>query len=188
MRIFKGLMLLTMVVVAISYWVASKPKQEINIAELERKATEHAGALDPKPFSLSTKDGRVVRLEDFKGRPVLLNFWATWCPPCVEELPSLLKFAEWARKELGLETIAVSVDTDWKTIDNFFAQKKLWSGKELPLTILLNSDSKVAAEYGSTKYPETFFINRDFKIARKFVGVQDWNSQELKKWISENLQ
>ena len=148
--------------------------------------TDESGAPRAREFTLSDSHGRPLKLEAFRGKPVLLNFWATWCPPCLDELPSLLKLAEWSKKELGVETIAVSVDTEWGVIERFFAEKKLWSGASLPLTILLDADGKVASAYGSGKYPETYFIDRNFKIARKFVGPQNWMSQEITGWLKEH--
>ncbi len=86
-----------------------------------------------------------------------------------------------------MTTLAVSVDEKgWSEIDKFFVEKKLWPRGALPLTILLNSDASMAQAYGSTKYPETYFIDRNFKIIRKFVGTQNWTSPEIAQWITEH--
>ena len=150
---------------------------------------------EPAIFKLSQHDGSVVDLNSFKGRPLLINFWASWCPPCVEEYPSLLELASIGSKKWGLVILAISEDTSWEPIQNMFAaqgwkrpdRKGFWSFKQLPLKILLDPRSEVANIYGSQKYPETYFIGRDFKIKRKFIGPQDWTSKELMEWMSQNL-
>jgi hypothetical protein len=78
------------------------------------------------------------------------------------------------------------VDGGWDVIRQTFLEKKFWPRRTLPLTILLNPDGAVAASYGSSKYPETFFIDRSHKVVRKFIGAQDWTSQEIVKWITEH--
>lgn len=185
MRILKGLLLLTMFAVAVAYWAGSRPKQEIDLSQPAASGGEMEPK-DPIEFSLTDKKGGIHKLSSMRGKPIIVNFWATWCPPCLEELPAFLKFAEWARQTLGAEVIAISVDQNWKLVDKFFAEKKLWPSKELPLTILLDADAKVAGSYGSSKFPETFFIDRNFKIVRKFVGVQDWTSQEITTWVMDH--
>lgn len=85
--------------------------------------------------------------------------------------------------------IAVAVDQDgWSAVNRTFTEKKFWPGKPLPLTILSNPDSGVATQYGTTQFPESFFVDRNFKIVRKFVGVQNWTSQETTEWITEHSQ
>src|SRR6185436_10620526 len=103
-------------------------------------------------------------------------------PPCLVELPSLLKFAAAMKRDVGLEVVAVSVDKEWAPITKLFAEKKLWPREELPLTILLNADGGIQTSYGTTKFPETYFIDKNFKIIRKFAGAQDWTSQETTQW------
>lgn len=181
----RGFVFLLMATVAVAYWMGSQPKQPIDLSRAEPEISAE-NPMDVKDFALRDVNGKEVRLSDFKGRPILLNFWAAWCPPCVDELPSLLKLSDWAGKEFGLVTVAVSADPDWKAVDELFRKKNLWPQGSVPLTILLNSDGGVGSTYGSTKYPETFFISRDFKITRKFVGIQNWTSQEMTSWITEN--
>ena len=84
-------------------------------------------------------------------------------------------------EELKAESARVRAD-----VDKFFAEKKFWPRGSIPLTILLNAEGNVAVDYGSSKLPESFFIDRGFKITRRFVGAQNWTSQEIMKWIAEN--
>lgn len=181
----KGLILVVMLVVAAAYWIGSQPKQKIDLSQAGPEISAE-NPMEVKDFSLPDAKGRLVKLSDFKGKPIVLNFWAAWCPPCVEELPSLLEFAQWAEKNLGAVTIAVSSDPDWKAVDKLFEEKKFWPRGKLPLTILLNPDASAAGSYGTSKYPETYFIDRDFKVIRKFAGIQNWSSEEIKRWVAEN--
>lgn len=185
MRILKGLALITMISVAAAYWMNSRPKQEIDLSASSAKEVSQT-LTDPVDFELTDVNGRSVKLSQFRGRPILVNFWASWCPPCIEELPSLIKFSEWGKKEFGLVTLAVSVDESWGPINKLFMEKKLWPLSRIPITILWDKESKVPVSYGTQKYPETFFIDKNFKVARKFVGVQNWTSEEIMKWATDH--
>jgi thiol-disulfide isomerase/thioredoxin len=191
MRIFKSLMILGMLVVAVAYWRGSRPKQDIDWSAVNANTPQQASAAGEgvlaTGFTLKTLEGKEVSLSSFKGKPVLLNFWATWCPPCLEELPSLLKFASMAKQKYGLETIAVSIDTTDVPVRKLFQKKKFWPGGDLPLTILMDTNAAVAGAYGSSKFPESFFLDADLRIVRRFTGAQDWTSQETLKWISQNV-
>jgi cytochrome c biogenesis protein CcmG, thiol:disulfide interchange protein DsbE len=184
MKILRNILILFMMVLASVYWIKAQPKQKIDINALisEQEKPEHA-----IHFTAQNSKGVFISLNHFKGKPIILNFWATWCPPCVEELPELLQYAEWAKKNLGLEVVAVSVDESWSKIDDMFKKKKLWPNKELPITILLDTAAEVPKKYGTSKFPESFFIDQQFKVVRKFVGPQRWASQEMMKWTIEVL-
>jgi peroxiredoxin len=119
-------------------------------------------------FELPDSTGKMWSLKSLRGRPVLLNFWATWCPPCVEEMPTL----ENLNKRSGdLVVLTVSVDEDWEVIRKFFGAK----GTELP--ILLDAEREVAKRYGTEKFPETFLIDPDGQ-ARHFFWQAKWDSAE----------
>lgn len=183
MRIFKALIILAIIGGAIAYWVHSNSEKVIDLSQPE---SGQSGPLFAADITVKNAKGQTVQLSSYKGKPIMLNFWATWCPPCQDELPTLLSLAEWSKKEAGVETLAVSVDQDWATIDKFFAEKKLWPRKELPLTIFLSNDGTAAAAYGTSKFPETYFIDRNFRIIRKFIGAQNWTSQEIMQWVKEH--
>lgn len=185
MRFLKGLLFLAIVAMATAYWAGTRPRQTIDWRGAASEISEDR-PIDPKDFSLRDANGRELSLAGYRGRPILVNFWASWCPPCVEELPALLRFADRARREIGLETVAISVDERWAPVHKLFREKKFWPRGSLPLTILLNSDASVAGAYGTTKYPESFFIDRNYKVIRKFVGPQNWTSREIMTWIAEH--
>ncbi|MEW6058026.1 MAG: TlpA disulfide reductase family protein [Bdellovibrionota bacterium] len=180
-----------MVVLAMAYWQGSRPRQPLNLSEGNpASATSGGETLElnevPKDFVLRNKQGKPVKLSQFRGKPILINFWAAWCPPCVEELPSLLEFSDWAARELGLVTLAVSADPDWGSIEKLFQEKKLWPTAQIPFTILLDSSASAAGVYGVSKFPETFFVDRNFRVIRRFIGIRNWSSQEIREWVSQN--
>jgi len=127
------------------------------------------------PFELSDQAGRKHRLSDYRGRVVLLNFWATWCPPCVEEAPALEALAH-AVSGPDIATIAVSVDEGWEDVKEF-VEAQGFGTKTPKLTLLLDVPRKVAGSYGTTKFPETYVVDRDGQLLYRFVNKRDWSSE-----------
>ncbi len=176
MKILRGFFFLVVIGFAFAYWMATRPPQS-NELESSQKLE----------FSLQDIKKKMVSLQTYKGRPVLLNFWASWCPPCIEELPSLLEFSNWAKEQFQLQTIAVSVDEAWEPILKLFEKIKWDSQKTSSIIFLINPDAQTAKQYGVTKYPETYLINKDFKIVHRFIGPQDWMTKEMHQWFIKNL-
>ncbi|HUI83426.1 MAG TPA: TlpA disulfide reductase family protein [Candidatus Binatia bacterium] len=116
-----------------------------------------------------------VELSQLRGKPVVLNFWATWCPPCIEEMPSLVKL----HKSLGDEVtiVAVSEDAD----DN--AYRQFVRDHNVDLFTVRDTQQKTNELYGTFKFPETFVIDRNGKIVRKFIGATDWTSPEIVNYL-----
>ncbi|MDZ4697114.1 MAG: TlpA disulfide reductase family protein [Deltaproteobacteria bacterium] len=123
----------------------------------------------PPPFDLPDANGRRWTLEQLRGRPVLLNFWATWCPPCVEEMPALESLA----RKLGDRAVvlAVSTDDDWAKVKHFFR-------KGTALSVVLDASAEVPKKFGTEKYPETFLIGADGKIAHYIVNKRKWDAPQ----------
>lgn len=127
-------------------------------------ARDRTGRAAPN-FSLRTLDGRNVRLSDFRGKVVLLNFWATWCAPCRVEMPWLVEFHQQYRSH-GLEVVGVAVDDG-----NRDEIAKFVHERHVGYTILLN-DQAVGDAYGGLRLlPQTVFIGRDGRILRRRTGV-----------------
>lgn len=124
-----------------------------------------------------TDSRRTVKLSDFQGKPVLLNFWASWCVPCVEEMPSLVRL----QKQLGdqVTIIAVSVDSDDKPYQQFLRQHNV------DLLTVRDSQQKTNEVYGTFKFPETYVIDRNGKILRKFIGAQEWTSPDIVSYLQK---
>lgn len=112
-------------------------------------------------------DGHTVRLSDFRGEVVLLNFWATWCPPCVDEMPSLEKLQK-ALGDKGLRVLAVSVDERIEDVERF--REDL----QLTLPILHDPGAQVAHSFATFKFPETYILDRDGVLVSKVIGPRDW--------------
>ncbi|MCC6641693.1 MAG: TlpA family protein disulfide reductase [Deltaproteobacteria bacterium] len=129
------------------------------------------------PFELATLEGGApVRLSDLRGRVVLLNFWATWCKPCEDEMPSM----EGLHRRLAGEPftlLAVSVDDDAEQVKAF--RDRLG----LTMPILLDPQKKTAGAYQAFRFPETVLIDAKGEIAGRFIGPRDWDSPTYRETI-----
>lgn len=129
------------------------------------------GAETPN-FHLPSLAGEEVDLTSHRGQVVLLNFWATWCPPCVAEMPSLERLHGALGPE-GLAVITVSADEDEEELRAFVARY------ELSLPVLLDPGGlTAAAAYHTTGYPETFLLDRQGRLVRHYVGPAEWDTPE----------
>jgi peroxiredoxin len=123
----------------------------------------------PAPnFTLPDLDGKMVSLGDYKGKVVLLNIWATWCAPCVEEMPSMEKLYQELKDE-GFEILAVSIDVSGaKAVIPFMEKHKL------SFTALTDTEGTIKSLYQTTGVPESFIIDREGIIVEKVIGPRDW--------------
>lgn len=128
-------------------------------------------------FSVQDSD-RAVSLNQFRGQVVVLNFWATWCPPCVEELPSMMTMQERMRGK-GVMVLGVSIDVDGEAYHRFL---KL---RNVNFLTVRDPEQKVATMYGTTGWPESYVIDRQGVLRRKFVGAVDWNSPEVLDFLGK---
>lgn len=124
--------------------------------------------------------GAPLKLSDLKGKVVLLNFWATWCPPCRSEIPSMMKLNKTMAGK-PFQMVAISIDEGGKpAIESFFQE----SGFSLPA--YTDADNQAAKIYGVTGVPETFIIDRQGVIVKKVIGPMEWDSPEVTAFL-ENL-
>lgn len=136
---------------------------------------------DPAPeFSLPTLDGRMVSLSSLRGKVVMVHFWATWCPPCVDELPTLEGLNS-SLKGRDFELLAVSVD-DSAGIVREFLQKR-----GLAIPVLMDIERSVSDRYRTFKFPETFLVDRDGVVRHRIIGAQDWSKPQAIGLISDLL-
>jgi peroxiredoxin len=126
-----------------------------------------------KSLNVFTRDGNKVNLSKLKGKIVLVHFWATWCPPCVDELPELDKFWNRYRNNPGVALYSVSVDDTWEAIDTFKKQHPF----DLPL--YRDPQSKTANKFGTTKFPETYIADREGKVLYHLSQPIDWDTPEV---------
>jgi peroxiredoxin len=115
-------------------------------------------------------------LSDLRGKVVVLNFWASWCPPCLEETPSLNTLQE-AISSKGGVVLGISVDEDKDAYQQFLGDH------HVVFPTYRDASKKTAVDYGTSMYPETYLIDRQGLLARKIVGPQDWQSPEIMRSI-----
>jgi peroxiredoxin len=131
-------------------------------------------------FRLKTDTGLEVSRANFGGKVLVLNFWATWCPPCVEEIPSLNEM----QKQLsgsGVVVLAVSVDKNEQKYREFLQRAGV------SFQTVRDPEANVSAEYGTFKYPETYVIDRSGKVAQKIIGPADWMDPKMIGYIRSLL-
>jgi len=130
-----------------------------------------------RDFTVQDSD-RTVSLNQFRGQVVILNFWATWCPPCVQELPSIIAMQDRIRGK-GIMVLGVSIDVDGDAYHRFL---KL---RNVNFLTVRDPEQEVAAMYGTTGWPESYIIDRQGVLRRKFVGPVDWNSPEVIDFLNK---
>ena len=132
----------------------------------------------PAPdFTVQDSD-RKVTLSELQGKVVVLNFWATWCPPCIEEMPSLVEMQR-RMKDKGITVLAVSLDESDSAYHRFVADRRI------DLLTVRDDRQKSNALYGTFKFPETYIIDRKGIVRRKFIGSVDWNQPEVVEFLSK---
>lgn len=126
-------------------------------------------------FSIKTDQGREVTPTSFGGKVLVLNFWATWCPPCIEEIPALNEFQKQFAKS-GIVVVAISVDKSAQKYRNFL--------ERIPVSFetARDPDANVSAKYGTFQYPETYII-KDGRVVRKFPNAENWVSDDIKQYV-----
>ena len=120
--------------------------------------------------------GRTVDLSKLRGRVVVLNLWATYCAPCIEELPSLLALQ---RQMPDLAIVAVSMDQDPDVYRKFLVQH------HVDLLTVRDEEQRVNALYGTAQIPETYIIDKQGVMRRKFIGAQNWTSPEITGYLAK---
>lgn len=152
-----------------------------NSTNLTRQARLGKGAQAPD-FTLPGLDGTMVRLSDQKGKVVFLNIWATWCPPCVEEMPSMEKLSQELKGE-DFEILAVSIDENGAEAVVPFMKKH-----KLNFNALIDSKQTLKFTYQTTGVPETFIIDNKGIIVEKVIGPRDWAAPEAIAFLRSLIQ
>jgi cytochrome c biogenesis protein CcmG/thiol:disulfide interchange protein DsbE len=153
-RILEGLIA---VCLALLVWVIADTFPERVVA---------AGDSAPS-FSITTDAGRTITRSDFGGKLLVLNFWATWCPPCLQELPSLDQFQKTFANS-GVVVLGVSVD------QSEHAYRQFLSRARVAFQTARDPEGKISADYGTFKYPETYIIDSQGRVVEKIVGATNW--------------
>jgi thiol-disulfide isomerase/thioredoxin len=138
---------------------------------------QHPEQINTPAPKFSISDGHTsADLSHLRGKVVVLNFWATWCAPCIEELPSLMDLQ---RRMPQVAVVAISTDEDHAAYDRFL------SDHNIQLTTIWDGKQTVNPLYGTFRYPETYVIDRKGNLRRKFIGPQIWTSPEIIDYLSK---
>ena len=138
------------------------------------------GSIAPD-FELKDADGNLVKLSDYRGKLVFLNFWATWCEPCVWEMPLMMTLND-TLKDRGFEVLTVSVDTSWQPIEDFYDQYEL----NFP-TLLDPAQAVSRGQYKVTGFPETFLIDENGHVLSHIIGPKRWDDPREMAEIEQYL-
>ena len=137
----------------------------------------------PAPnFTLQNSNGNSVSLSDFKGKAVLLNFWATWCVPCKKELPSMQRLYEDLKLD-GFEIVAISIDRDKKERVHQYIEEY-----SLTFPVLLDPSQKVRKDYFILGLPTSYLIGKDGKLKGFISGAREWDSVAAKQMFHTLIQ
>ncbi|MCC7175081.1 MAG: TlpA family protein disulfide reductase [Bryobacterales bacterium] len=131
-------------------------------------------------FSITTDAGRVVTRSDFGGKLLVLNFWATWCPPCVAEMPSLDEFQKRLASS-GVVVLGVSVDQSESDYRAFLEKARV------SFLTARDPSAGISGEYGTFKFPETYVIDSRGRVVQKHIGPEDWTRESLIQGIHSLL-
>jgi cytochrome c biogenesis protein CcmG, thiol:disulfide interchange protein DsbE len=131
----------------------------------------NAGDTAPN-FKVITDDGKTITREDFGGKLLVLNFWASWCPPCITETPSLEEFARQFSPQ-GVVVLGVSSDRN----ENLY--RKFIQRFGITFETARDPQADISASYGTFQIPETYFIDRNGKVVEKVISNQDWMDPEF---------
>ena len=161
----QNIILVLLLIVGVGVIVLLQTKD--NIMNLTGQAVLGKGAKAPD-FTLPGLNGEMISLSDQKGKVVFLNIWATWCPPCVDEMPSMEKLYQQLKGD-NFEMMAVSLDQNGSEAVLPFMRKH-----KLNFTALIDSKGTLKNKYQTTGVPETFIIDKNGIIVEKVIGPRDW--------------
>jgi peroxiredoxin len=167
------------VLILIRSGVSSNPSVPADLPSCEAFGVQRSEVRRVAPsFSLKDLDGKFASLNDFKGKPVLLIFWASWCPSCCEEIPVLEKY--FSRRQDQVAILLLAIDGEKEKKIRRYVQKE-----KITLPVLLDAKEKVARTFGVNFIPVVFLIDREGYTIGKIVGERDWSSPKAWSAIQE---
>lgn len=158
------------------------------VASAEEDPYDKLGIIEPSlehqalPFTLKDLNGNEVSLSDYKGKAILINFWATWCGPCIQEMPAIEKLYN-IFKDKGFVVLAVSIDQGGIDIVKSFVEKH-----HLTFPVLLDSSHKVWKEYNVTGIPASYLISPKGVVKGFAIGSREWDSDTAMELIRNLIQ
>ena len=166
-----GLVAILIIVGCLTWYYLNQDTLPVNQSPAQFKSLavmEKEGVPD---FALSEIGGGNVKLADYRGKIVIVNFWASWCNPCVEEFPSMMKLIEELKGDVVI--VAVTSEESKSDIETFM---KAFALPKPNFHVVWDTDKAVMQKYGVEKVPESFLVGRDGKLLRKITGTENWNS------------
>jgi cytochrome c biogenesis protein CcmG, thiol:disulfide interchange protein DsbE len=145
---------------------------------LEQKVIDK-GDTAPK-FVIATDQGPTIGPAQFKGKLLVVNFWATWCPPCIEEWPSFNEFAR-QYKDKGVTVVAISIDRNEKRYRDFIARANP------EFLTARDGEANISASYGTFMVPETYIIDQKGKVLYKIAQAQNWTDPAFLNYVQSLL-
>ncbi|MBF0429583.1 MAG: TlpA family protein disulfide reductase [Magnetococcales bacterium] len=134
-----------------------------------------------KVFELKDSDGRVHKLSDYRGKTILVNFWATWCPPCLKEMPSMERL--WKEMgEKGFVILALNVGESADAVANFAFQH------DLTFPLLLDQNEKTVRDWLVRGLPTSYVVDTQGRIVYQVIGEREWDDPNLKKAILDLIE
>ncbi len=178
-RNFKAIAFFVIIIVTLTVVILLQGKA--SFFSPSNKPRIKTGAPAPN-FTLRALDGRMVSLADYKGKVVFLNVWATWCPPCREEMPSMEKLYQ-GLKGQEFAILAVSIDVSGaKAVAPFMKEKRL------SFPALLDPEGTIPDLYGTTGVPESFIIDKKGIIEKVVIGPLDWSTPDIVGFFRKLMQ
>ncbi len=170
-----------LVLIVVGLLIALSMKEKDSSFKLVGQSRIKVGSPAPN-FTFPDLTGQTVSLSDYRGRLVFLNIWATWCPPCVDEMPSMEKLYNKFKSD-QFEILAVSVDGEGSKVVAPFMERL-----NLTFPALLDKKGKIKNIYGVTGIPESFIIGKNGIILKKVIGPIDWAKPDVSRFFEDLLQ
>ena len=171
----KSVILIAVFIVAIAIILFSVKREETP------KTQAVVVGLNAPEFSLSDPSGKTYTLSELKGSVVFINFWATWCPPCIEEMPSIQNLYNGFKDRKEFRMVTILYKDDYEKAMAYMKQNNY------ALPVLIDREGKSAKAYGVTGVPETYIVDKQGVLREKVIGPADWNSTEADSLISNLL-
>ncbi len=179
----KGGIAAVLAVIGVFLWYsANVSKLPVNQSPAGFKVIDKMETDGVPDFTLNRMDGSPLKLSDLKGKLVIVNFWASWCNPCVEEFPSMMKLIDQFKGEIVI--VAVTSEDQKSDIEAFM---KAFALPKPNFEVVWDQDKSVMQKFGVEKVPESFIVGRDMKLLRKVTGVEDWSSRDAVEFFKELL-
>lgn len=170
----KNFLILTMILALLMGGCAGREVQEETAAPAETEAPTEQSVIYAPDFTVVDAEGNEVKLSDFIGKPIILNFWASWCGPCKSEMPELEAAYQTWNEEIQFLMVNLT-DGSYETMES--AQEFL-AGTEYTFPVYFDTFYDAATTYGVSSIPATYFIDADGAVAARFVGAIDAESLE----------